>query len=118
MIDLVIYFGCVVLLLGALFVLLAVIGVLRLPDILTRMHAASKAGVVGGGLILLAVAILSFEFAVALRAMIGVGFLLLTTPLAAHLLARGAYRAQDSVNLLQSDELKSSAPVVTHDDIA
>lgn len=91
--DLALYAGGIVLLAGSLFVLAAAIGVLRLPDIYTRMHAASKAGAVGGGLILLAVAVLGQDVAVAVRALIGILFLLLTTPLAAHLLARASYLA-------------------------
>jgi multicomponent Na+:H+ antiporter subunit G len=103
-----IYAGCILLLLGASFSLIAAVGVLRLPDLYTRMHAASKAGAVGGGLILLAVALVCFDAAVALRAVIGVVFLLLTTPLAAHLLARASYQAADhsSANMV-ADELKS-----------
>lgn len=85
------YAGGIVLLLGAAFTLLAAIGVVRLPDLYTRMHAASKAGAVGGGLILLAVALSSQDAAVSLRAVIGVIFLLLTTPVSAHLLARASY---------------------------
>jgi multicomponent Na+:H+ antiporter subunit G len=85
------YIGGIVLLLGAGFTLLAAIGVVRLPDLYTRMHAASKAGAVGGGLILLAVAVLSQDAAVSMRAVIGVIFLLLTTPVSAHLLARASY---------------------------
>ena len=55
--DLATYLGCVFLLVGAGFALLGAVGVLRLPDLYTRMHAASKAGAVGGGMILLAVAL-------------------------------------------------------------
>ena len=106
--DIVIYAGCIVLVVGAVFSLIAAIGVLRLPDLLTRMHAASKAGAVGGGLVLLAVALLSFDAAIALRAIVGVVFLLLTTPVAAHLLARASYRITDQSQVnLQVDELKS-----------
>lgn len=102
--------GCALLLGGAAFILLAAIGVLRLPDLFTRMHAASKAGAVGGGLILLAVALLSFDLAVALRAIIGVGFLLLTTPLSAHLLARASYGTGDVPDAkLVTDEMKSNS---------
>ena len=39
---------------GAFFAFAAAIGVLRLPDLYSRMHAASKAGTVGSGLLLLA----------------------------------------------------------------
>ncbi|MBU1304624.1 MAG: monovalent cation/H(+) antiporter subunit G [Alphaproteobacteria bacterium] len=80
--------GCILLLAGAAFALLGAVGVLRLPDLYTRMHAASKAGAVGGGMILIAVALLSFDGSVALRAVIGALFLVLTTPVSAHLLAR------------------------------
>jgi multicomponent Na+:H+ antiporter subunit G len=103
-----IYAGCVLLLLGSLFSLIAAIGVLRLPDLLTRMHAASKAGLVGAGFVLLAVAVISADIGVALRAIVGVVFLLLTTPVAAHLLARASYRTSDQLGEnMVIDELKS-----------
>ena len=85
------YLGGILLVAGAIFTLLAAVGVIRLPDLYTRMHAASKAGAVGGGLVLLAVAVLSQDAAVSIRAIIGVLFLLLTTPVSAHLLARASY---------------------------
>ena len=56
-------------------------------------YAASKAGVVGAGLILLAVAAAAFDAAVALRAVLGIVFLILSTPVSAHLLARAAFKA-------------------------
>ncbi|HTO26993.1 MAG TPA: monovalent cation/H(+) antiporter subunit G [Devosia sp.] len=103
-----IYAGCLMLLLGALFSLIAAIGVLRLPDLLTRMHAASKAGPVGAGLVLLAVAVMSADVGVALRAIVGFVFLLLTTPVAAHLLARASYRTSDQLSEnMVADDLKS-----------
>ena len=91
LVGLELYLGGILLILGAVFTLLAAIGVVRLPDLYTRMHAASKAGAVGGGLILIAVAVLSQDAAVAIRAVVGVIFLLLTTPVSAHLLARASY---------------------------
>lgn len=104
--DLFTYLGCLLLLLGAAFALLAAIGVLRLPDLYTRMHAASKAGAVGGGLILLAVALISYDGSVALRAILGTGFLLLTTPVSAHLLARVHHAGKDhSPVTMVTDEL-------------
>jgi multicomponent Na+:H+ antiporter subunit G len=87
------YAGALLLLAGSIFGLIAALGVLRLPDLYTRLHAASKAGAVGGGMILLAVALAAFDGAVALRALIGIGFLLMTTPVAAHLLARASYKS-------------------------
>jgi len=80
-------------LLGAAFGLLGAVGVLRFPDLYTRLHAASKAGLVGAGLVLLAAAIALFDAPVALRAMAAIVFLALTTPIAAHLLARAGLLA-------------------------
>lgn len=85
--------AAVLMLLGAGFVLVAAIGVARLPDIFIRMHAATKAGVVGVGLLLLGVA-LSFDEAGAwVRVLPAIVFLIVTTPIAAHALARAAYCA-------------------------
>ena len=87
------YAAAAAVLTGAVFGRLAAIGIVRLPDLYTRLHAASKAGVVGTGLILIAVALISTDGAVVLRAILGIIFLLLSTPIAAHLLARAAYKA-------------------------
>jgi multicomponent Na+:H+ antiporter subunit G len=106
--DVVVYLGCGILLLGAAFSLIAAIGVIRLPDLLSRMHAASKAGAVGGGLVFLAVALLAFDVAIAVRAVIGIVFLLLTTPISAHLLARISHGSTvTSGQAMVLDELKS-----------
>lgn len=90
--DIVQYVAAVIVVAGALFSFLAALGILRLPDLYTRMHAASKAGAVGAGLILVAVAVVSLDTAVALRAILGVLFIFLTTPVSAHLLARAALK--------------------------
>lgn len=79
------------LIIGAFFTLVAAVGVVRLPDLYTRMHAASKTGTVGSGVMLLAIAFHSGEFDVVTRAIAGIVFFLLTAPLSAHLLARAAY---------------------------
>jgi multicomponent Na+:H+ antiporter subunit G len=78
---------------GALFSLIAAIGIVRLPDLYSRMHAASKAGTVGSGLLLLAVGIHSQDISVLARALAGFVFFVLTAPIAAHLLARAAHKA-------------------------
>jgi multicomponent Na+:H+ antiporter subunit G len=91
--DLATYVVAVLLVAGAAITLIAAIGLLRLPDLLTRMHAASKAGTAGSGLLLLAAAIHAGELDVWLKALASIGFFLLTTPVAAHLLAR-AYRSR------------------------
>ncbi|HEV7276108.1 MAG TPA: monovalent cation/H(+) antiporter subunit G [Devosiaceae bacterium] len=111
-VDIVQYAAGVLLLAGAAFGALAGFGMLRLPDLYTRMHAASKAGAVGAGFVLLAVALASFDGAVALRALLGILFVLLTTPLAAHLLARAAFHAgvmpSPNTNLSEMPEVPPS----------
>ena len=79
------------LLLGAGFMLLAAVGLIRLPDLPTRMHASTKAGSLGAALTMLAVAVFLPEPAVIARAMATVAFLLLTAPVAAHAIGRAAY---------------------------
>lgn len=77
---------------GSLLCLMGAIGVLRLPDAYTRMHAASKAGALGAVLILAGVAAASSGEA-ALEAILGLLVVLATAPLAAHVVARAAYTA-------------------------
>lgn len=105
--DALYYLAGGIILLGTGFSLLAAIGIVRLPDLYTRMHAASKAGTLGSGLILIALALVSFDAAVVLRAIVAIVFLIMTAPVAAHLLARAAY--------LSGERSKTE---VTYDDLA
>lgn len=77
---------------GGLFAFAAALGVLRLPDVLIRMHASTKAGTLGCGLILVAVAVHFGETGVVARALAAIVFLMLTAPVAAHMIGRAAYR--------------------------
>lgn len=83
----------ILLIAGSLFALVAAVGVLRLPDVYTRMHAAAKAGTVGSGLLLLATGVGSEDPAIFVRALAGFVFFILTAPVSAHLLARAAHLA-------------------------
>jgi monovalent cation/proton antiporter MnhG/PhaG subunit len=78
---------------GAAICLLAAVGVLRLPDFLMRMHAATKAGVAGCGLLLIGVAFGEPSASMWVKVTLAIIFLLLTTPVAGHLLARAGYVA-------------------------
>ena len=96
---------------GGLFALAAALGVLRLPDVLIRMHASTKAGTLGCGLILGAVAVYFGETGIVARAVAAIVFLMLTAPVAAHMIARAAYRTR--VPLWHGtviDELGHAAP--------
>lgn len=78
---------------GAFFIFTAALGLLRLPDLYTRMHAASKAGTVGSGLMMIAAGLHAQEGAVVARVSVGLGFFVLGAPVAAHLIARAARRS-------------------------
>ncbi|GAB5447960.1 monovalent cation/H(+) antiporter subunit G [Gymnodinialimonas sp.] len=80
-------------LLGAFFCFVAGLGVLRLRDVLIRMHASTKAGTLGAGLILIAVAIFFGDITTITRAVATILFLLITAPVAAHTIGRAAFRA-------------------------
>jgi multicomponent Na+:H+ antiporter subunit G len=84
-----------VVLLGAAFTLLAAVGVVRFPDVLTRLHAAAKAGVLGAGLIVVAAAVSLDGLDAVLRTAITLVFLALTAPVAGHAIGRAAYLSRD-----------------------
>ena len=78
---------------GPAFALLAAVGVLRMPDVFTRMQAATKASTLGLGCLLIGAALQLGDFASFIRvASIG-AFILLTTSVAAHVIARASYLA-------------------------
>jgi multicomponent Na+:H+ antiporter subunit G len=83
--------SAVLILLGSFFMLVAAIGVLRMPDLLLRMHAATKAGTLGAGLLLFSIAVVYGETSVTIRSLVAIVFLLLTAPVAAHVIGRAAY---------------------------
>jgi multicomponent Na+:H+ antiporter subunit G len=79
---------------GSIFALLAAIGVLRMPDVFTRMQTSTKASTLGLGCLLIGAALALGDWASFVRlASIG-AFILLTTPVSAHVIARAAYFAE------------------------
>lgn len=81
----------VLLLAGASFMVLAAVGVLRLPDLPTRMHATTKAGALGAMLTMVGVAFYFADSTVVARAIAIIVFILLTAPIAAHVIGRAGY---------------------------
>jgi multicomponent Na+:H+ antiporter subunit G len=79
--------------LGALLMLLAAVGVLRLPDVFSRMHAGTKAASLALALILVAAAVLTPDAVARVKLVVAVAFQFFTAPVAAHLIGRAAYRA-------------------------
>jgi multicomponent Na+:H+ antiporter subunit G len=82
--------------LGLLVISLGVLGLFRMPDVYTQLHAAGKA--VFLGLVALLVASLATrDAAIAARAALIAAFLILTTPVGAHVIARAAFQRREAM---------------------
>lgn len=84
--------GVVLVVTGTAFLLLAAIGVVRLPDVFARQHAGGKAATLGVMTVLLGAAVLIEDTAATVKLLLAIGFQLLASPTATHALARVAYR--------------------------
>ncbi len=84
--------GGVLVVIGIFFDFAGTVGLLRLPDLYTRLHAANKAVTLGTCSILLGT-FLTMPFSnEGIKALLCILFILLTAPTAAHAIARGAYK--------------------------
>ncbi|GED21332.1 monovalent cation/H(+) antiporter subunit G [Halomonas halmophila] len=81
----------VLVLAGSAFMCLAALGILRLPDLLTRMHATTKAATLGVSLIMLGVCLHFAVETVVARALAIILFIMMTAPVAAHVIGRAGY---------------------------
>lgn len=81
----------IMMLLGGAFCLLGAVGMLRMPDLFTRLQAATKTGTLGVGFIMLGVAMHFQDLGVSVRSILVIIFLFLSAPIAAHVIARAAY---------------------------
>lgn len=105
----------ILLIIGAAFILISALGVVRMPDLYLRMSASTKTGTLGVGSILLAAAVYFFELGIASRSVATIIFILLTAPVAAHMMGRAAYF--NGVPLWEKtryDELKGHYNLRTH----
>jgi multicomponent Na+:H+ antiporter subunit G len=73
------------------FMLLAAIGVVRMPDVFARLQVTTKGATIGAGVVLLSVAVFFSDIPIMTRALLGIAFLALTQPVAAHMIGRAAY---------------------------
>lgn len=76
---------------GALFVLLAAIGLVRMPDTYLRISVTTKAATLGIGLMLIAASVFYNDLSITSRVLAIILFILLTAPVSAHLIGRASY---------------------------
>ncbi|TFE03778.1 monovalent cation/H(+) antiporter subunit G [Jeotgalibacillus salarius] len=93
MIDISEYFVVAFILIGAFFGVVTAIGLIRLPDLYTRTHAASKSATLGVMSVLIGALLFFFteEGMFNSRIVLGIFFVLITAPVGGHLIARAAY---------------------------
>lgn len=103
-------------LVGATFLLLAALGIVRMPDLFTRMQPATKAATLGVACTLLAAALHFGNLGVTTRALATILFFFLTAPVTAHLIGRAAYFVGTPLwNGTIIDELQGHYNPLTHD---
>jgi multicomponent Na+:H+ antiporter subunit G len=85
----------VMILLGAVFILIAAIGLLRFKDAFSRMHATTKATSFGLLLILLGVALHFMSLVVFIKVFLVAHFIYLTAPVAAHSISRTIHKPRE-----------------------
>ncbi len=78
---------------GGVFMIVGAIGLLRMPDVFTRMHATSVSDSLGAGLILVGLMIIAGPTLVAVKLLFLALFFGLTSPVATHAVARAALHA-------------------------
>jgi multicomponent Na+:H+ antiporter subunit G len=106
-------------LVGTFFMVVTGIGLMRFPDVYTRMHASGKAGTVGVTMLILAATI---HFAptdpfLSVRGVLAIVFQLFTTPGATYLLAHASYvRSYPRHARTEIDELEQWLPTYPDDE--
>ena len=83
----------ILLVLGLLFILLGVVGILRLPDFYTRLHAMGKCDTVGVTLVLMGLAVCIGASLTTLKLLLIAAFIVIANPTATHALGRAAIKS-------------------------
>lgn len=97
------------LLAGVLLAVVAGVGLVRFPDVFSRMHAATKPATLGLLLVMLGAVLVMDDTSNSAKLLLVAGFQFLTAPVAAHMIGRAAYAAQaGALDELVVDELKDA----------
>ncbi|SDM15782.1 multicomponent Na+:H+ antiporter subunit G [Halogranum gelatinilyticum] len=99
---------------GVFFAFVAAVGVIRLPDLYTRAHAASKSDTLGAVLSLAAVALVFGADIATVKAVFLLLFMFVTNPTAAHAIARAAY--DQEIEPWHKEDAAGPAPTVSGDE--
>ena len=83
--------GMIIITIGIFFNLFGCIGLVRLPDIYNRLQAATKCVTLGTSFVLFGVAIVHGFSSIAMKSILCMIFILITSPTAAHAISKGAY---------------------------
>ncbi|MHC4076235.1 MAG: monovalent cation/H(+) antiporter subunit G [Planctomycetota bacterium] len=83
--------GYILIIIGVLFNICGCIGLVRFPDVYNRLQASTKCVTLGTILLLVGVAVVSGSGSISGKAVICAVFILITSPTAAHAIAKGAY---------------------------
>ena len=83
--------GYILIIMGILFDIFGCIGLVRFPDVYNRLQASTKCVTLGTFLVLIGVALVCGFTALSMKAIICAVFILITSPTAAHAIAKGAY---------------------------
>lgn len=103
--------AAVLLLSGVALTLLAGVGVLRFPDVLTRMHAQTKPAVLGLLLVLGGTALATRSPGLSGTLLLVAAFQVLTAPVGAHMIGRAGYRSgHAAAERLVQDDLRTARP--------
>lgn len=99
--------GSALALIGALFLLVATLALIRMPDLYGRLSATSKAVTLGASLVLAGAAVAMQEAGVGARVLAGVAFLFLTSPITGHVIARAGWRTLVEPVVWHQDEFET-----------
>lgn len=91
-------------LLGAFWILISAWAILRFPDLLSRLHAASKASSFGLSFVLIGVALASGAW---VQAIVTIVWVYATLPVAAHMIARAAYAREKAPRHYGRDDYRT-----------
>lgn len=106
----------IIILAGSFFILVSSVGLLKMPDLYTRMSSTTKASTLGAGMVLVGTALIWQDIGITARVVVIISFLFLTAPVAAHVIGRAAYF--DKVPLWEKtvvDELKGNYDDTSHE---